>query len=61
MDAIPLEFKHYDRDGTFLDATTWHFCPEHRHQLFALETTKTLPPEEWFEESEQALTGEPPA
>ena len=54
-DATPLEFRHYDQDGEFLDASRWHFCPEHKRQLFALEETKTLPPAEWFGEAEQAV------
>lgn len=60
-DAIPLEWTLKSPDGEVEETGTYHFCPEHRDQLFALETTETLPPAEWFEESEQAVTGEPPA
>ena len=34
--------------GEVKDKRTYHFCPEHRDQLFDLKWSRTLPPEEWF-------------
>jgi hypothetical protein len=50
-DATPLELELYSRDKELIDTRTFHFCPQHRAQLFALEETKTLPPAEWFGET----------
>jgi hypothetical protein len=36
------------REGEVKDERTYHFCPEHRDQLFDLKWSRTLPPEEWF-------------
>jgi hypothetical protein len=44
-------FTHRNRDGELVGKFTYCFCPEHREQLFSLKETRTLPPEEWFEEA----------
>ena len=46
--AGPLFFTLYSRHGELLDERTFYFCPEHRDALFALEETRTLPPDEWL-------------
>jgi hypothetical protein len=50
-DATPVVFTHRNRDGELVGKFTYCFCPEHREQLFSLKETRTLPPEEWFEEA----------
>ena len=47
-DATPVYMTLRSREGEVKDKRTYHFCPEHRDQLSALEWTKTLPPEDWF-------------
>ena len=54
-DASPIELELMSRDGELLETVTYHFCPEHREQLLRLEMSRTLPPEEWFGEAEQAV------
>ena len=39
-------------DEKLLDTHTFYFCPDHREQLFRLKETKTLPPAEWFAETD---------
>lgn len=47
-DATPVYMTLRSREGEVKDKRTYHFCPEHREQLFALEESRTLPPEDWF-------------
>jgi hypothetical protein len=51
MDASPVEFTHYSPRGELLDEYTYYFCLKHRKALYALESTPTLPPAEWFEDA----------
>jgi hypothetical protein len=52
-DAHPLLFTDHSRDGQVKGRFTLYFCDEHRDALFALETTPSLPPAEWFEDDSQ--------
>ena len=47
-DASPLELTLMSRERDVLETSTYYFCPEHRDQLFQLEESRTLPPEEWL-------------
>ena len=49
-DASPVELRLL-RDGEVIETSTYHFCPEHKRQLFRLKKSRTLPPAEWFEEA----------
>jgi hypothetical protein len=57
-DASPVEFTLYSPHGELLEAGTYYFCRGHSKELYALESTPTLPPAEWFEGVD--LEAEPP-
>jgi hypothetical protein len=50
-DTTPVELTLLTRDREVVETRTYHFCPDHSRQLLRLKTSRTLPPEEWFEPS----------
>jgi hypothetical protein len=50
-DATPVVITSLNLDDEVAEKRTYRFCPDHREQLLRLKKTRTLPPQEWFEEA----------